>query len=163
MATICKSQCFGERPFSCKYGHLSSLTTSTSISIHDNSAKNILFQALLYSGPKETVEHPIPDLFKMETRQAIYIPLPKYQALITALVVNYISPLKIQDWDNKIETDIRLVPVFDDPSSERGSKATMGMQREFVAQEIEHIKKLLPNLSLPVSSNQTLPMRNLLL
>jgi superfamily II DNA or RNA helicase len=39
----------------------------------------------------------------------------------------------------------------------------MSVKREFVAQEIEDIQRLLPSLSLPATSNASLPMRHLFL
>lgn len=113
--------------------------------------------------PEEALEYPIPGVPKTETWQAIYVPLSGFPAPITALVVNYISQLKIKAWQDKSEAGLRLVPVFDDPASERGSTATMSVKREFVAQEIEDIQRLLPSLSLPATSNASLPMRNLFL
>lgn len=94
--------------------------------------------------PEDALQYPIPGVPKTETWQAIYVPLPAVPAPVTALVVNYISPLKIKDWQGKSEANLRLAPIFDDPSSERGSTATMGIKREFAAQEIEDIQRLIP-------------------
>ncbi|KAI9870723.1 MAG: DNA-binding protein SMUBP-2, partial [Pleopsidium flavum] len=113
--------------------------------------------------PEDACEYPIPGVAKTETWQAIYVPLPEFPAPITALAINYMSPLKTQAWQDKEDSDLRLVPIFDDPSSESGSTATMGLKRQSIAQEIEDIQRLIPSLNLSIIANMSLPMRNLFL
>ncbi|MCJ1362529.1 Regulator of nonsense transcripts 1-like protein [Acarospora aff. strigata] len=113
--------------------------------------------------PEDAWEYPIPGVAKTETWQAIYVPLPELLAPITALVVNYISPLKIRLWQDKTDSNLCLVPFFDDPSSERKSTATTGLKRQFIAQELEDIQRLIPSLNLSAAASMSLPLRNIFL